>query len=327
MELTVAIPSRGRNELLKRLLDALSRQSIQQHRFEVLVGLDGQTPPASQPDSRAFARLIQLSHRGPAATRNALIEQAKGHVILFLNDDVTPAPDLLEHHIRAHEGISPADLVLGSAPWFVPQSDTVFDRLIRETSLVFFYDRMDRHDASRDPNKDWGFRHAWTLNLSLRTENARRIRFEERLPRAMFEDLEWGYRLAHTLGSRVLYRPEAVVTHDHRYTLAGYLGRERHLGGQSLALAEINPDCAHAVFGRDVRDPGFIRECSQMCAQEQETCDALAREIEELASKPSNSVTDIKDVYQRFLPLKRHTWRQGVIEEAVRLGLVSTLAA
>jgi len=327
MELTVAIPSRGRNELLKRLLDALNHQTIEQHRFEVLVGLDGQTPPALQPDSRDNTRLIQLPHRGPAATRNALIEQAKGQVILFLNDDVTPAPDLLEHHLRAHEAISPADLVLGRAPWVVPQSDTVFDRLIRETSLVFFYDRMDQHVASRDPNKDWGFRHAWTLNLSIRTENARRIRFEERLPRAMFEDLEWGYRLAHTLGSRVLYRPEAAVTHDHRYSLAGYLERERHLGGQSLALAKINPDCAHAVFSRDVRDPEFIRECSQMCAQEQETCDALAREIEELAGKPSHLVTDIKEVYQRFLPLKRNTWRQGLIEEAIRLGLVSTLAA
>lgn len=323
MELTVAIPSRGRNELLKRLLDALSRQSIQQHRFEVLVGLDGQTPPASQPDSRAFARFIQLPHRGPAATRNALIEQAKGQVILFLNDDVTPASDLLEHHLRAHETITPTDLVLGSAPWIVPPSDTIFDRLIRDSSLVFFYDRMDQHE----PNQDWGFRHAWTLNLSIRTENARRIRFEERLPRAMFEDLEWGYRLAHTLGSRVLYRPEAVVTHDHRYTLAGYLERERHLGGQSLALAKINPDCAHAVFGRDVRDPGFIRECAQMCALERETCNALAGEFDELAGRPSHSVKDIKEVYQRFLPLKRHTWRQGLVEEAIRLGLVSTLAA
>lgn len=302
-----------------RLLDALTNQPISHHRFEVLVGLDGENSPASHPR----ARFLELPQQGPAATRNALIEQAQGDVIIFLNDDVIPEPDLLEHHIRAHEELQSNDLVLGSAPWVIREDDSLFDRLIRETSLVFFYDAMNEDERSRD----WGFRHAWTLNLSLRTEFARQVRFEERLPRAMFEDLEWGYRLAESFGSRVLYRPEAVVTHDHRYTPGGYLVRERQLGAQALALAAINPLCANEVFRREVRDPEFIRECKRMNAKESEVAFVLEREFDDLARRSPESESDIRALYQRFLPLKRFWWRQGLVEEAIRVGLISTLAA
>ena len=319
MDLTVAIPSRGRNGLLMRLLDALSNQTIDDHRFEVLVGLDGETSPGSH----TRVGFLELPHRGPAATRNALVDEARCERILFLNDDVIPDAKLLEYHIRAHEELHSNDMVLGSAPWLIPSEDTLFDRLIRETSLVFFYNAMNETERGRD----WGFRHAWTLNLSLRTELARQVRFEERLPRAMFEDLEWAYRLAQAFGSRVLYRPEATVTHDHRYTPRGYLDRERQLGAQAIALAEINPSCAAAVFRRDVREPEFVRQCKRECAQEGEVALVLEREFEDLARRSPDSKSEIEALYQRFLPLKRYWWRQGLVEEAVRVGLISTLAA
>lgn len=324
VDLTIAIPSRGRIGQLTRLLTALTRQTLHAHRFEVLVGLDGEASPVSHPR----ARILRLQHRGPAATRNTLVAIAQGEVILFLNDDVIPEPDLAERHLAAHRELGPADLVLGSAPWVVPEGDTLFDRLIRETSLIFFYDAMN--EVERD--RDWGFRHAWTLNLSLRTDIARQCPFDERLRRAMFEDLEWGYRLALSHGSRVLYRPGARVTHDHRYTPADYLARERRLGAEALTLAAVNPACAEAIFRRDIRDAEFVRECRRLIAQEQEVAFVLEREFLDLAHAPvsagAHSGADIPALYQRFVPLKRHWWRQGLVEAAARApGLGSTWAA
>lgn len=324
MDLTIAIPSLGRSGHLTRLLDALTRQTLDAHRFEVLVGLDGETSLASHPR----AQILRLQHRGPAATRNTLVALARGEVILFLNDDVIPEPDLAERHLTAHRELGPADLVLGSAPWRVPENDTLFDRLIRETSLIFFYDAMN--DTDRD--RDWGFRHAWTLNLSLRTELARECPFDERLRRAMFEDLEWAYRLARAHGSRVLYRPGARVTHDHRYTPAGYLARERTLGAEALTLAAVNPACAEAIFRREIRETEFVRECRRLIAQEQEVAFVLEREFLDLAHAPVTAGphpgADIPALYQRFLPLKRHWWRQGLVEASARApGLGSTWAA
>ena len=302
-----------------RLLDALTDQTLDAHRFEVLVGFDG----SASPDPHPVARYLELPHRGPAATRNTLINEAKGRFLLFLNDDVLPASDLLDTHLRAHESLHANDLVLGSAPWAIGADDTLFDRLIRETSLIFFYDAMN--EAERD--RDWGFRHAWTLNLSLRTDLAKECRFDERLTRAMFEDLEWAYRLAHTHGSRVLYRPEATVTHEHRYTPTHYLEREKALGAQAISLASINPACASAIFRRKIRDTGFVRECKGLCAQDAEVCFVLEREFEDLAHKPASSTTDIQALYQRFLPLKRFWWRQGLIAAATEEGLASMSAA
>jgi hypothetical protein len=39
-------------------------------------------------------------------------------------------------------GVGDNDLVLGSAPFRVEKPDRLFDRLVRETSMVFFYDQM-----------------------------------------------------------------------------------------------------------------------------------------------------------------------------------------
>ena len=320
MDLTIAIPSLGRTGQLTRLLTALTHQTLDAHRFEVLVGFDGETSPLSHPR----AQILRLQHRGPAATRNTLVALARGEVILFLNDDVFPEPDLAERHLAAHRELGPADLVLGSAPWHVPAGDSLFDRLIRETSLIFFYDAMN--EAERD--RDWGFRHAWTLNLSLRTALARRCPFDERLRKAMFEDLEWAARLAHAHGSRVLYRPEARVTHDHRYTPADYLARERRLGAEALTLAAVNPACAEAIFRREIREADFVRECRRLITQEQEAAFVLEREFLDLAHAESHPGADIPALYQRFLPLKRHWWRQGLVEAAARVpGLGSTWAA
>lgn len=319
MELTVAIPSRGRNAALTRLLDALGRQTIDPARFEVIVGLDGSPCPAPHPG----ATFLKLDYRGPAATRNAIVACAQGETILFLNDDVVPEPRLLEAHLCAHRELGACDLVLGAAPWAIGHDDTLFDRLIRETSLVFFYNAMNTHERERD----WGYRHAWTLNLSLRAELARRCPFDERLRRAMFEDLEWAYRLAKGSGSRVFYRPEALVLHDHRYTPGGYLERERALGAQALALAEVNPGCAQDIFKRDIRETAFVRECVRLCEQEAGACRALERQFADLANHAPDGATDMAALHSRFLPLKRHAWRQGFIAAACEAGLASTSAA
>ena len=317
VDLTVAIPSCGRADKLTRLLDSLDRQTIDANRFEVVVGFDGTSCPVSNP----AVRVLKLEHAGPASTRNAIVDEAKGDLLLFLNDDVIAAPDLLEQHLAAHSkqsDCSEHDLVLGSAPWVVASDDTLFDRMIRETSMVFFYNTMDDSDRTRD----WGFRHAWTLNLSLRTELARQVPFDEGLKRAMFEDLEWAYRLAELKSSRVLYRPEAEVLHDHRYTPEGYLEREKALGAQSLELARVNPECAHAIFRHDISTQEFARSCADAVENDRSRCEALHAEFTSLIKQTPEPCDDIDALYDSFRSLKKQFWRQGLIEASTASGVL-----
>jgi GT2 family glycosyltransferase len=317
MDLTVAIPSCGRSEKLARLLDSLGTQTLAADRFEVVVGFDGTACPISNPS----VRVLNLQKTGPASTRNAIIDQAKGDLLLLLNDDVVAKPDLLERHLAAHnedrQGAG-VDLILGSAPWAVPPNDSLFDRMIRETSMVFFYNTMD--DTNR--NRDWEFRHAWTLNLSLRTSLAREFRFDDRLTRAMFEDLEWAYRLSAQISSKVIYRSEAVVEHDHRYTPAGYLERERALGAQSLELARFNPECALEIFRSDVSSSAFAKNCAESVEAQRECCAELERTFMALPTQSPDSCADIGALYDSYRPLKKQHWHQGLLEASTASGAV-----
>ncbi|MEO1583292.1 MAG: glycosyltransferase [Planctomycetota bacterium] len=306
------IPTRGRASQLHRLLTSLESQTLADPRFEVLVGVDGGEAPLSH----GRFGIAAFEHRGPAATRNALVEGARGRYVLFLNDDVVASPDLVETHLREQESLAargtPA-MVLGSAPWHVHGDDRVFDRLIRETSMVFFYDRMDPADTERD----WGFRHAWTLNLSVPTAVVREHRFNESLDRAMFEDLEWAWRVQRASDVPVLYRPSARVVHDHRYEPRDYLSRERELGRQAVRLAALNPACAAEVFGRDLTDPGFADSCRAQIERDASSVEPLIESFRALADVPASAVGDrrlIRALYEHHLPLKRHLWRHGVIE-------------
>lgn len=307
--ISVLIPTHGRPEAIGRLLRSLTQQTLPANRFEIIVGVDGK----GGPDGEGPWRVERFEHRGPAATRNGLIDQARGKIALFLNDDVTADPDLLESHLRSQMNAGRPSMILGSAPFAVPADDRLFDRLVRETSMIFFYDRMN----GAEPDRDWGYRHAWTLNLSVPTSILRQHGFNASLDRAMFEDLEWAWRVQNATGAPVLFRPDARVVHHHRYEPRDYLARERELGRQAIRLAEINGACAHELFRRDLFDAGFIDECRSRIEADAPQVEPLIDSFRALADMPSSAATDprlVRALYEHHLPLKRHLWRHGLVE-------------
>jgi hypothetical protein len=206
-------------------------------------------------------------------------------------------------------------MVLGDAPFAVETPDRLFDRLIRETSMVFFYDRMHGVHA-RGPEHDWGFRHAWTLNLSVPTAMVRGVGgFCDSLPGAAFEDIELAWRLHDAFGARVLHRPGARVVHHHRYEPGAYLAREESLGRDALALARANPACARQTFGRDVASAAEVGACREYVERERTAADGLRASLLALAERPAAGATDeqVREIYEQHLPLKRWHWRLGLV--------------
>ncbi|MFG0305612.1 MAG: glycosyltransferase family 2 protein [Phycisphaerales bacterium JB040] len=320
---SIVIPTRDRLDALERCLRSLA--GIDPGLAEVLVGVDGPDAGEAGVVSRlgSRARVLTGQPGGPGAARNRAILEARGEVLLLLNDDVEASPGLVEAHLRAHDerGRGSPAMVLGSAPWAVHEPDRVFDRLIRETSMVFFYDTMD--DA--DPGRDWGFRHAWTLNLSVPKAVAResagprgRGVFDESLPDAAFEDLEWAWRVRERTGAPVLYRPDASVTHHHRYEPRAYFERERRLGRDAWALAGANPACAREVFGRDVRTREEVEYSEAFVARERVTVGRLEAAFLRQVARPAASATGelIEALYGQHLLIKRWHWRCGLLEGA-----------
>ena len=104
-EVSVVIPTRERRETLGATLDALGEQRFPLERLEVVVVADGCTDgtPAMVRGYRApFAlRLVEQPAGGAARARNAGAAAASAPLLLFLDDDVVPAPGLVAAHVRA----------------------------------------------------------------------------------------------------------------------------------------------------------------------------------------------------------------------------------
>jgi glycosyltransferase involved in cell wall biosynthesis len=105
---SLVIPTRNRAEILIQVLSYLESLSYPRSKFEVIVVNDGSSDgTASMLEKLEVGyrlRVYRQEPQGTSAARNFAIRQAAGSHILFIDDDVFPAADLLEHHEEAHRG-------------------------------------------------------------------------------------------------------------------------------------------------------------------------------------------------------------------------------
>ncbi|HZW09170.1 MAG TPA: glycosyltransferase family A protein [Phycisphaerales bacterium] len=342
MEVSAVIPTFGRARKAAECVRRLARQTLR--RSEVLVGIDGglEDPCEASRVEAALAEawgeedrsrlvIVRCPRVGLAAVRNALLARARGSLMVSLNDDVLPQPDLLERHAAAHRGAAagrPPAVVVGSSPWVVHEPDRLFDRLIRETSMIFFYDRMESALAAGEagPEHDWGFRHCWGLNFSAPLPVAREIGGFRVYPATYgYEDNEFAFRMAQRFGSPIRYCPAAVAHHDHRMEPHDYLGREYKLGFAAWGFAAESPDCAAAMFGREIRSEQEIAYSREFVERERPLAERIRATFLGLAGLPADAApepscaagrTMIAALYQQHLLLKRWEWRRGLLDAA-----------
>lgn len=335
MDASLIIPTLGRPRTLAACLRALAPQCAPPARFEVLVGFDGPDEGGVRAAQDAWlgaggaADRLGL-HEGPragqATVRNRLLAHARGRVLIFLNDDVIPRPGFVEAHLAAQReaiGAGRPAIVAGYSPWRVHEPDRFFDRLVRETSMVFFYDRMNTPEGLADRGRDWGFRHAWSLNVSMPAPAVREAGGFGVFPCTYgYEDDELAFRLQRRFGLPVLYRPEACAEHDHRMDPRDYLHREYKLGYAAWGFARSAPECALALFGRDITDPGELAYSRELVARERPAAQRLERAFLGLADLPA-SLGDgphgralVELAYGQHLLLKRWVWRMGLLAAA-----------
>ncbi|MCC6675649.1 MAG: glycosyltransferase family 2 protein [Phycisphaerales bacterium] len=328
---SVLIPTRGRARLLERCLGALARQEGAGS-FEVLVGLDGPDAESEAVTARFAARgvrCIPCARGGLMAVRERLVAEARGRLMISINDDVEPCAGFIAAHVEGHAEAErrtggPA-VIVGDSPWKVHSDDSLFDRLVRETSMIFFYDRMR---GEQDRWRDWGFRHCWGLNFSAPLGLVREVGGFRGFTFAYgYEDIELGYRLAQRFGAPVLFRPAARAEHDHRYRPADVLAREFQLGRAAWLFAGAAPEFARAVFGREIRSADEVAYSEAYLAREESLAARLRGSFLKLAELPaslvggqriggSDEVELLNLLYQQHLALKRWMWRAGLADAA-----------
>ncbi len=308
-DVSVIIPTRARPQRLRACLDGLARQTLAHPEagaitLEVVVATDGPCPQTSallaEHARWPFTiKPIECEKLGVAHAKNRALEASTGSLALFLNDDVIPTPGLVRAHVDAHHAAlqdgrwSHGVSVVGHSPWMVRPTDTVLMAMLRETSMVFFYDQMLTPEGrpTRPWDHDWGFRHAWTLNYSAPMDALKRVSgFRPALANCCFEDIELAHRLAGALAMPVLFRPDALAPHDHPYTAEGYLDREFRLGYSASGFAQAAPECARDVFGRDLTSDDEIERSKALANEERGEAEAARAAFVGLSALPHHIV-------------------------------------
>lgn len=227
-DIAVVIPTRDRWGVLARTLDSLQRQSISGFTTVVVVDGDDQRPP-----DLGDARIEIKAHRGPGAARNWGVRATSQALVLFLGDDMVPAANLVEAHLKAHIRHSSSDAaVLGRAKWHPEVASGAIERWLEWSHTQFNYDSIQDAHA--------GFGRFYSCNVSLKRDLFERVGgFDEDFT-YYYEDLDLGWRL-HEQGMTLFYEPEALCYHLHRYDMPSLQRRFFGMGMGEHMMASKHP--------------------------------------------------------------------------------------
>jgi len=206
MRVSVIVATFNRRKTLERTLPLLLAQDFDPAAYEVIVVVDGSTDGTSNflhtVHHPGNLHVIEQPNCGQAAAINSALQQCRGELVLFLDDDILCGPTLIAEHASApHTGKS--CLVFG--PVLVASEGT--DALAVDWARTFC-DDFFRSIVLEAPERGW-YECMASANSSLPREIAQSLRgLDESFSRG--NDLEFGHRLMKA-GYTFVYRPSAVT--------------------------------------------------------------------------------------------------------------------
>ncbi len=105
MDASVIIPTHNRVQWTLRGAKALTRQTYPANRYEIIYSCDRCTDGTAAALQREFGgrvRAMSAESPGPSGAINTALKQARGDVIIVLDDEMEAEPQLVEAHVSAH---------------------------------------------------------------------------------------------------------------------------------------------------------------------------------------------------------------------------------
>ncbi|NKB71537.1 MAG: glycosyltransferase [Candidatus Latescibacteria bacterium] len=237
--ISIVIPTYDEPERLCAALESLAIQDYPLDDAEIIVIDDASPEPvdAQRLYRAAGSRPLQLlqhqTNQGRAIARNTGIAAAAGEIIVFLDSDMTVAPDFLRLHAQAHRQY-PGAVAIGQIR-FGPQIPiNCFTRYIESRGVQGLH-----------PGEAVPFKCFVTGNSSVARQLLLQVGlFDEDFRAYGGEDLELGYRL-HQPRANFVYLPQALSLHHHIRPFQQILRLMYTYGHQSLPiLLDKHPELA-----------------------------------------------------------------------------------
>lgn len=253
-EIDVVIPTRNRCVRVDRLLTTLRSQPGPRHIIVVDDGSTDETPDALASHAKGDDRIVVVRRdegRGVADARQVGAQAADSAVILFLDDDVVPGPDLVVRHLSWHDA-SPdrRRVVIGYMPTTISAvwtKDTFVTALYAEE----YEGRCRRYEA--DPTGI--LRNLWMGNVSISRDLFLDVtaRWPEPLSRGRHEDQHVGLRLL-AVGATAVFDRSLLAVHEHCRTLKDFRRESWAAGVGHFAIERSHPGALAASGARRYRE-------------------------------------------------------------------------
>jgi glycosyltransferase involved in cell wall biosynthesis len=229
---SVVIPTFNRIDRLRRVLDALAVQTYPADRMQVVVVSDGSTDGTNDfllsDDVPCRVLTLLQDNAGPAAARNAGLAAASGELVVFVDDDVLPEPNLVATHVDAH--VDGTDRVV-IGPMLTPPDHVMSPWVAWEqTMLGKQYDALERGGLSATARQFYTGNASMPLRLVQQFDG-----FDERFRRA--EDIELAYRLADH-GVEFVYRSDAIGWHYAERSYGGWCDIAFQYGYNDIVISQ-----------------------------------------------------------------------------------------
>lgn len=253
-EVSVVIPTYNRCESVCRAVEALREQTYSPVSTEVIVVADGCTDKTVKVLSNyrtPFAlKIVEQSNQGLAAARNKGATEAEGTLLVFLDDDVVPTPNLLEAHVKAHQNNN-VDLVIGYYPPVLVNYSDYFEVGLWAAWENIFY-------PLRFPGHRFNYNDVSFGNSSIRSEFFKQTGgFDPEFKTYGREDWEYGMRLIKA-GARFLFTSRALAIHYPTVEPLRSLSHKRHEGKADIRLGRSYPELKQVLPVSNLTKTGFF---------------------------------------------------------------------
>jgi len=199
---------------LTRCLDALDAQRRLAEETVVVIRRDDANSAALARSRARAVRVVLVERPGVVAAMNAGLDTCSGDVVALTDDDAAPHADWLARIADAYAG-DPRIVAVGGRDWvYSYRTGRLRDESEPVVGAVNWFGRVTgNHHAGVGPARDVDVLKG--VNLSVRSDLLRRVRFDERL-RGVGTEHHWELALCLTLrrlGGRIVYDPAIAVDH------------------------------------------------------------------------------------------------------------------
>lgn len=236
--ISVVVPTYRRRDCVVRLLTAMTRQTLDPSEFEVIISIDGSEDGTYEAvagfESMFALKAIKYPNRGRAAACNSGIREARGDLLVILDDDMEPEPWLLAEHVRAHSARDRLG-VLGAVPIYVGPD--------APPTLKYIGAKFNAHlEKLASPGYSLQLRDFYTGNFSIPRKIMLAVGGYDEVFRVYGnEDLELSLRLKKA-GVWLVYCPKAAARQTYTKDLTSLAKDNINKGRTAVLLVAMHPE-------------------------------------------------------------------------------------